>query len=89
MMTKLTNLTLDVIGICAFGYDFNCVLAASSKESDATNTILTANFNIVRRSIEELIPLLKFLPSKEREEVKKAEDVFYGLIRQVSHNYNL
>lgn len=83
MMQKFTDLTLDVIGICAFGYDFGCVLGGNSEESIATNTILSANFNIVRRSFEELIPLLKIIPSKERSELKKAEDIFHGLIKKV------
>ena len=83
MLQKFTDLTLDVIGICAFGYDFNCVIGGTSDESQASNTILSANFNIVRRSFEELIPLLKLIPSKEREDLKKAEDLFYGLIKKV------
>ena len=84
MMHKFTDYTLDVIGICAFGYDFNCVLHGNSEESNASNTMLTANFNIVRRSFEKLIPLLKILPSKERDDVKKAENIFYGLIEKVN-----
>jgi len=83
MLQKFTDLTLDVIGICAFGYDFNCVIGGTSDESQASNTILSANFNMVRRSFEELIPLLKLIPSKEREDLKKAEDLFYGLIKKV------
>ena len=83
MLQKFTDYTLDVIGICAFGYDFNCVLHGNSEESNATNTILTANFNVTRRSIEELIPLLKIIPSKERKDLREAEDLFYGLIKRV------
>lgn len=89
MMEKFTDLTLDVIGLCAFSYSFDCVLGGETKESCASNTILTANFNVVRRSFETMIPLLKFIPSKEREELKIAEDTFYGLIKKVSIKYFL
>lgn len=80
MMKKFTDLTLDIIGMCAFGYDFNGVLGDSSKESKATNTILTANFNIARRSLEELLPILKLIPS---DGLKEAEEVVYGYIEKV------
>ena len=86
MLKKFTDLTLDVIGVSGFGYDFNCILGGDSEESNATNTILTANFNLVRRSLEELIPLLKIIPSKEKEDLKNAEEIFYGLIKQVREN---
>ena len=86
MMQKFTDLTLDVIGICAFGYDFHCVSSGKSEESIASNTILSANFNIVRRSFEEMIPLLKIIPSKERSDLKNAENIFYGLIKKVLCN---
>ena len=83
MLQKLSDLTLDVIGVCAFGYNFDGILGGSSEEGRATNTILTANFNVIRKLLEQLIPLLKLIPSKERDELKKAEDVFYGLIKKV------
>ena len=84
MMEKFTDTTLDIIGICAFGYHFNSIMQGHSVEADATNTILTVNFNIVRKAFEKLIPLIKLIPSKERDELKKAEDIFYGLIEKVS-----
>ena len=83
MLQKLSDLTLDVIGVCAFGYDFNGILGGNSEEGRATNTILTANFNIIRKSLEDLFPLLKLIPSKDRDDLKKAEEIFYGLIRKV------
>ena len=83
VMQKLCDLTLDVIGLCAFGYDFNAVMGANSEEARATNTILTGNFNVVRKLFEQLIPLLKLIPSKERDDLKKAEDIFHGLIKKV------
>lgn len=80
MMEKFTDLTLDVLAICAFGYDFNAVLGGNSEETNAMNTILTANFDIVRRSVEELFPLLKLIPSHG---LKEAEDVVYGCVEKV------
>ena len=83
VLQKLCDLTLDVVGVCAFGYDFNAVMGGNSEEARATNTILTANFNVVRKLLEQLIPILKILPSKERDDLKRAEDIFYGLIKKV------
>ena len=83
MLSKFTDLTLDVIGVCGFGYSFDCILGGHSEESKATETILTANFNMVRRSLEMMFPLLTMLPSKERTELKKAENILYGLIEKV------
>ena len=80
---KFIDLTLDVIGLYTFGYNFNTVMGGMSEEARATNTILTVNFNIVRKSFEELFPLLKLIPSKERDDLKRAEDIFYGLIKKV------
>jgi len=83
MLQKFSDLTLDVIGVCAFGYDFDGILGEISEEGKATNTILTANFNVVRKVLEDIFPLLKLIPSKERNELRKAEDIFYGLINKV------
>ena len=87
MLQKFTDLTLDVIGVCAFGYDFDGILGEGSEEAAATNTILTANFNVVRKVFEEIFPLLKLTPSKERDALWKAEDILYGLINKVCEHY--
>eukprot|EP00794_Sanderia_malayensis_P010813 gene10813-11967_t len=80
MMTKFIHLTLDVIGLCGFGYAFNCIMGENSEESKATNTILTGQFNVRQRLLETFLPFLKLFPSKERDRVKKAETILYGLI---------
>eukprot|EP00794_Sanderia_malayensis_P010811 gene10811-11965_t len=82
MMTKFIHLTLDVIGLCGFGYAFNCIMGENSEESKATNTILTGQLNVRQRTLETFLPFLKLFPSKERDRVKKAETILYGLIER-------
>ena len=84
MMKKFTDMTLDVIGLSAFGYNFNCVLRGNSKESEASSHILSGSFNILRKSFEELFPPLKIVPSKERDMLRDAEKISYGLIEKVN-----
>ena len=83
IQTKFTHLTLDVIGLCAFGYSFDGIKKGNTEESQATNTILTANFNMLRRTLEFMFPFLEYIPSKERDGLKRAEKVLYGLMEQV------
>ena len=83
MLRKLSDLTLDVIGVCSFGYDFNGIIGYDTEEKRATNTIISLQFNLVRKTFEYLFPLLKIIPSKEADELKKAEDITFGLINKV------
>ena len=84
MLEKLTHLTLDVIGLCAFGYHFNCILGGHNEESKATDAVLRGNFDLQRRSFESLFPFLKLIRSKEQREFDKAESCLKSLIKRVS-----
>ena len=83
MLQKFADWTLDVLGVCSFGYDFNGVLGCDTEEKRATSTIITSQFNFVRKTFEYFFPLLKIIPSQEADDLKKAEDIAFGLIRKV------
>ena len=83
VLEKLTHVTLDVIGLCAFGYPFNCILGGHTDESRATDTILRTCFDLQKKSFEEFCPLLKWIPSKKRRRFQEAEKCFRTLIEKV------
>jgi len=83
MLQKLADWTLDVIGVCLFGYDFNGVLGCDTEEKRATYTIMTSQFNFVRKTFEYFFPFLKIIPSQKADDLKKAEDTAFGFITKV------
>ncbi|XP_065056370.1 uncharacterized protein LOC135684662 [Rhopilema esculentum] len=83
IMEKFIHLTLDIISLAAFGYDFDCVSNGHSEESSSFNKIMCGNFNVVRKSLETLIPFLKLIPSKERDEEDKAEKVCWNVLERI------
>ena len=84
ILEKLTHLSLDIIGLCAFGYNFNCTLVGQTEESRATDTVLKGNFNLKMRSMERLFPPLKLMRTKFEEEFFQAEKCLHNLIEKVS-----
>ena len=74
---------MDVIGVCAFGYPFDCILGGHTKESFATDQLLTGSFDFVRLSLEHTFPVLKLFPSAARNELNAAEKIVFGLLRKV------
>ena len=66
----LTHLTLDIIGRCAFGYNFDTVLLGESEVSNAfSDVILEINFARLMR--QKLIPLYKYLPLPDNVRARK------------------
>lgn len=66
----LTHLTLDIIGRCAFGYNFDTVLSGESEVSNAfSDVILEINFARLMR--QKLIPLYKYLPLPDNVRARK------------------
>lgn len=76
---------MDIIGLCGFGYPFDCISGSNSEESRAMNIIATISFNVLRKSVETMLPILKIIPSQERDNVNKAENITFSLIEQVCH----
>jgi len=83
ILVGLTNLSLDVIGLCAFGYEFNCILYGQTEESIATDTVLKGNFDLQKRSLESVFPPLKFLRTKVEKEFHQAEKCLENLIQKI------
>ena len=62
--TDLTHLSFDIIGRCAFGYNFNTVLSGESKISKAFTEVIKG-LRFARVMKKSLIPLYKYLPLEE------------------------
>lgn len=68
--TDLSHLTLDIIGRCAFGYNFDTVLSGESEVSTAfSEVVLGINFARVMR--QNLIPFYKYLPFSDNVRARK------------------
>eukprot|EP00794_Sanderia_malayensis_P010929 gene10929-12090_t len=83
ILEKLTHMTLDVIGLCAFGYSFDCISGGHSEESKATNTILTTSFDLQGRSFKQLFPFMGMWKSEKEKHFMKAEKCFRSLIDKI------
>ena len=62
--TDLTHLSFDIIGRCAFGYNFNTVLSGESEISKAFTEVIKG-LRFARVMKKSLIPLYKYLPLEE------------------------
>ena len=74
---------MDVIGLCAFSYPFNCTLGGNTEEGIATEKLLSGSIDFVRLSLEHTFPVLKLFPSAARNELNEAERIVFGLLRKV------
>ena len=79
----LTHLTLDIIGRCAFGYNFNTVLSGESEISSAFSVVIRG-INFARLLRMNLIPLYKYLPLAENVRARKALEMTDGTVLEVS-----
>lgn len=81
--TDLTHLALDIIGRCAFGYNFNTVLSGESEISSAFSTVMKGmSFGRVMR--KRLIPLYDYFPVAENKRAKKALELTDETVLQVN-----
>ena len=62
--TDLTHLSFDIIGRCAFGYNFNTVLSGESDISKAFTEVIKG-LSFARVMKKSLTPLYKYLPLEE------------------------
>ena len=85
VLEGLTHVSLDVIGLSAFGYNFDCVLTGETEESKATDIVLKGHFDLQNRSMEALFPPLRYLQSKIQAEFARAENSLERLIDKVTY----
>ena len=88
MQNDLTRMTLDALGECVFGYEFNTIEAGDTIISRAFTDIFTgfnASVNTVTRKLILKFPFLKcFVRSvRKREESFK---IIFQVVKQVSLN---
>lgn len=84
MDTDLTHLTLDVIGRCAFGYDFNTVLSGESEISNAFSAVIKGiSFGQLLR--KNFIPLYEYLPLAENKRAREALKITDGTVLKVNN----
>jgi len=80
--TDLAHLTLDIIGRCAFGYDFNTVLSGETETSSAFSAVIKGvDFGRVMR--KKFIPLYDYLPVAENKMAKEALEITDGIVLEV------
>jgi len=79
---QMSNLTLDIIGLAAFGYDFHAIDDLEGKSNNFYRTIMTS-FGL---SIFNLIPWWRNIPTSANIELRKAlrklESVFENILVQ-------
>ena len=81
--TVLAHLTLDIIGRCAFGYDFHTVLSGETEISTAFSAVIKGiSFGRVMR--KRLIPLYDYLPLTENKMAKEALEITDGTVLEVN-----
>lgn len=81
--TDLTHLTLDIIGRCAFGYNFNTVLSGESEISTAFSAVIKG-INFGRMMRLNIIPLYDYLPVAENKKARKALEMTDGTVLEVN-----
>ena len=81
--TDLAHLTLDIIGRCAFGYDFNTVLSGETETSSAFSAVIKGvDFGRIMR--KKFIPLYDYIPVAENKMAKEALEITDGTVLEVS-----
>ena len=78
----LSHLTLDIIGQCAFGYNFNTVLAGESNVSEAVNAVI-GGMSFRYMVCKALIPFFELLPLGETRRIKEAREIADNTVLEV------
>ena len=80
--TDLTHLTFDIIGRCAFGYNFNTVLSGETEMSKAFTEVIKG-LSFARVLKKSLIPLYKYLPLEENIRERNAHKLTDDIVLEV------
>lgn len=81
--TDLTHLTLDIIGRCAFGYNFDTVLSGESEIASAFSSVIKG-ISFGRLMRKNLIPLYDYLPVSENKRARDALERTDGTVLEVN-----
>ena len=79
----LTHLTLDIIGLTAFGYDFDTVKSGENEISEAFDSILSGRLSVSARFLRKYIPFYQYLPFEANVKAKKAQELTDNLVWEV------
>ena len=80
----MLRLTLDIIGECAFGYQFNSLTEESNVVASIVNALLQG-LSLTNNPIR-FIPILRNIPTKARREENVAMDLTKDIIMEVNIN---
>ena len=79
----LTHLTLDVIGLTAFGYNFDTVKSGENEISEAFDSILSGRLSLSSRFLRKFIPFYQYLPFEANVKAKRAKELTDSLVWEV------
>jgi hypothetical protein len=88
VQNDLTRMTLDALGECVFGYEFNTIEAGDNIISRAFTDILTGvngSINTVTRKLISKFPFLKYFIKSVRKR-KESFEIIFQAVKQVSLN---
>ncbi|EKX45313.1 hypothetical protein GUITHDRAFT_152793, partial [Guillardia theta CCMP2712] len=80
---EVSHLTLDVIGLSAFGFDFQSVEGGKSVVRDAFQDIMPMGGLSLRTIILRMFPILEYLPLPIIIQANKATETLRGTVRRV------
>ena len=79
----LTHLTLDIIGLTAFGYNFDTVKSGDNEISEAFDSILSGGLSLSSRFLRKFIPFYQYLPLEANVKAKRAKKLTDNLVCEV------
>lgn len=82
---EMTNITFDVIGKCAFDYDFNAIKHDNSETTELFKSLVGGFKLSWQRIFPELFPILRIIrtPAMKRHDndIKRMDEVVYSVIK--------
>ena len=72
-----------MIGVTAFGYNFDTLISGENEISIAVETILKDRTGVFKRAMRRLIPFYDDLPFSETIGVKNAEKITDAVVAEV------
>lgn len=90
--TEMTNITFDVIGKCAFEYDFNAIKHDNSETTELFKNLVGGFHLTWQRVLPELFPIFRYFRTsamkRHDDDIKKMDEVVYSVIRKKREELN-